>query len=115
MNNMNTRILALITVLMLFPCMCRAQKWSLGTNAVDWLWLGTMNASGSVAVDRHFSVNAEARVNPWTFNSDDPSKQMQDRRQTYSAGFRWWPWYVYSGWWAGLSALFSDAAQGSQP
>lgn len=54
MNDMNTRILALITVLMLFPCMCRAQKWSLGTNAADWLWLGTINASGSVAVDRHF-------------------------------------------------------------
>ena len=72
MNDMNTRILTLITLLMLFPCMCRAQKWSLGTNAVDWLWLGTINASGSVAVDRHFSVNAEVSGNPWTLTTEHP-------------------------------------------
>ena len=46
-----------------FASPCRAQQWAVGTNGADWLLFGTVNASGSVAVARHITVNAEARYN----------------------------------------------------
>ena len=91
---------------------CRAQRWAVGTNAADWLLFGTINAGGSVAVARHVTVNAEARYNPWTFNKGDASTQLQMRQQTYDVGVRWWPWYVYSGWWAGLAVQYSEYNRG---
>ena len=90
----------------------RAQRFSVGTNVADWLSLGTMNASASAAVARHFTLNAEARVNPWTFNTNDSETQLQNRHQTYSIGTRWWPWYVYSGWWVGLAAQYQEYNRG---
>ena len=27
---------------------------------------------------------------------------------TFAAGARWWPWYVFSGWWVGLKGQYSD-------
>lgn len=90
----------------------RAQRFSVGTNVADWLSLGTMNASASAAVARHFTLNAEARVNPWTFNTNDSETQLQNRHQTYSIGMRWWPWYVYSGWWVGLAAQYQEYNRG---
>ena len=89
-----------------------AQRLSVGTNVADWLSLGTLNANASVAVARHFTINAEARVNPWTFNTNDSETQLQNRHQTYSAGMRWWPWYVYSGWWVGLAAQYQEYNRG---
>ena len=89
-----------------------AQRLSVGTNVADWLSLGTVNANASVAVARHFTINAEARVNPWTYNSKDSEAQLQNRHQTYAAGLRWWPWYVYSGWWLGLAAQYQEYNRG---
>ena len=103
-------IFAALTLFAYFPV--RAQRFSVGTNVADWLSLGTMNINASVSVSRHFTVNAEARVNPWTFNANDARTQLQYRHQTYSAGFRWWPWYVYSGWWVGLAAQYQEYNRG---
>jgi predicted RNA-binding Zn-ribbon protein involved in translation (DUF1610 family) len=103
-------IAAIITV-----CSClsaKAQQWSVGTNAVDWLNFGTMNIEASVAVAQHISVNASARYNPWTFNAKDPATQLQNREQTYRAGIRYWPWHVYSGWWIGTSAQYQEYNRG---
>ena len=57
---MNRRII-LIVLLSLAPLLCSAQKWSVATNAADWLAFGTVNANASVAAARHLTVNAEAR------------------------------------------------------
>ena len=89
-----------------------AQRFSVGTNVADWLSLGTMNASASAAVARHVTLNAEARVNPWTFNTNDAETQLQNRHQTYAIGARWWPWYVYSGWWLGAAAQYQEYNRG---
>lgn len=96
----------------LLPAACLAQRWSVSTNAADWLTLGTLNVSGSAAVARHVTVNAEARYNPWTFNGGDAETQLQMRHQTYAAGARWWPWYVYSGWWLGSAAQYMQYNRG---
>ena len=85
----------------------RAQRFSVGTNAVDWASLGTINLDGSVAVSQHASVHAGAEVNPWTFRAGDQATQFQLRHASYWAEGRWWPWYVYSGWWFGGDLRYS--------
>lgn len=86
-------------ILAVMPLLASAQNWSISTNLMDYVSLGTINAEGSVGLDRRISANVSARVNPWTFHKGDPQKQMQNRHQTYTAGIRYWPWHIYSGWW----------------
>ena len=85
----------------------RAQRFTVGTNAVDLLSLGTLNAEASVAVAQHYSVHGGAELNPWTWNRQDPEKQLQQRQNSYWGGVRWWPWHVYSGWWAGMDGRYT--------
>ena len=89
-----------------------AQDWSVATNLVDYVSLGTINAEASVATGRHISINASARVNPWTFHKGDPSKQMQNRHQAYCIGVRYWPWHIYSGWWFSGMAQYQEYNRG---
>ena len=84
-----------------------AQRYSVGTNAVDWIALGTLNAEASAAVSPKVSLHAGAALNPWTFRAGKPESQMQMRHNSYWGGLRWWPWHVYSGWWAGASLRYS--------
>lgn len=83
-----------------------AQHVSLSTNAVQWANLGTVNANVGVSVSRHFSIEAGARYNPFAFHK--PSGLMiQNKQTTAYAGMRWWPWYVFSGWWISGKAQYS--------
>lgn len=102
----------LTSVCLLLACHpSHAQEWSVATNAADWINLGTLNAEGSVATGRHTTLNVSARYNPWTFQ-DREGAQMQNRRQTYAVGVRFWPWYVYSGWWAGAKLQYEEYNRG---
>lgn len=89
-----------------------AQDWSISTNLVDFVSLGTLNIEGSRAVGRHITTNISARVNPWTFHKGDPGKQMQNRHQSYAAGIRYWPWHIYSGWWFSGMAQYQEYNRG---
>ena len=84
-----------------------AQRFAVGTNAVDWISLGTINAEASIAVSQHVSVHVGAELNPWTFKAGDKETQFEARQNSYWAGARWWPWHVYSGWWAGGDLRYS--------
>ena len=66
------RFLIILVLMFLLPFSAGAQRFSVGTNAADWLSLGT----------------------------------------TYSAGVRWWPWYIYSGWWFGLAGQYQEYNRG---
>ena len=76
------KILLLMTFIAVISTTASAQDWSVSTNLFDYVCLGTINVEGSGAVGRLISVNASARVNPWTFHKGDPAKQMQNRQQT---------------------------------
>lgn len=102
----------IILTLLCVSVSASAQKWSVSTNAVEWLNFGTINVQGSVAVARHWTVNAEARYNPWTFNKKDASTQLQNRHQTYAVGVKLWPWYIYSGWWFGGKLQYQEYNRG---
>lgn len=96
-----------IGLLLLAAPSAYAQRFSLGTNGIDWFTFGTLNAEASVAVNQHFSVHVGAELNPWTFGAGDQEKQLQVRQNSYWGGLRWWPWHVYSGWWAGGDLRYS--------
>lgn len=106
------RTLTLLTLLLVFAVSASAQKWSVSTNIMDYVSLGTLNAEGSVATGRHITLNASARVNPWTFFEEDNGRQMQNRHQTYAAGVRYWPWHIYSGWWFSAALQYQEYNRG---
>ncbi len=83
-----------------------------GVNLADFLALGTLNIEAGAEVTSHISLNASARFNPWTFRKGDPDTQAQYRHQTYSAGLRWWPSQVFSGWWLGASGQYRQYNRG---
>lgn len=103
----------IITLLLaVLPVLGRAQNWSVSTNVLDYVSLGTMNAEVSAGVGRRVTIEASARVNPWTFHKGDPSRQMQNRHQTYALGMRYWPWHIYSGWWITADAQYQEYNRG---
>jgi hypothetical protein len=85
---------------------------TVGVNLADILALGTLNIEAGAEVTSHISLNASARFNPWTFREGDPDTQAQYRHQTYSAGLRWWPSQVFSGWWLGASGQYQQYNRG---
>ena len=74
-----------------------AQTWSISINATDYSDLGTLNAEAGYAFGRHWNASAGFRYNPFSFRSD--GEPFHRRRRIFSAGLRYWPWHVYSGWW----------------
>lgn len=101
------RILLLLLLLTGAAAPLRAQRFAVGTNAVDWLSLGTVNLEASTALSQRYSIHIGAELNPWTFHAGDPGKQLQMRQNSYWGGLRLWPWHVYSGWWTGASLRYS--------
>ena len=98
-----------------------AQTWAVAVNTADAAELGTLGIEGSAAVGQHWSIHAGAKVNPWTFGRKDSGNglfneptpdQKQNRKQVYAVGARWWPWNVYSGWWAGVKAQYQEYNHG---
>ena len=105
------------------PYQSRAQQVSISTNLIEWLNLGTINGEFGVSVSRHFSIHASARYNPWTFRKgdvqaryEDPvgdsEKQFENRKQAYGLSVRWWPWYIYSGWWWSVKGQYMEYNRG---
>lgn len=111
---MDTRrlVTALAAFLMVAGIPARAQRFSLGTNAVDLATLGTLNLEASVSGARMLSFHAGAEFNPWAYGEPEDGSRMQIKQLSCWAGLRWWPWHVYSGWWAGTDARWSVYSQG---
>ena len=88
-----------------------AQRWSLSTNAIDYMNFATLNLEGSAAVSQHISLYAGGRYNPWTLN-EGQENQKQNRQRTMYLGFRYWPWHIYSGWWLGAKGQYQEYNHG---
>lgn len=83
---------------MLAPAEASAQQVALGTNAIDYAELGTLNLNCNVSVGRRFTLGANVRYNPWVFKPKT-EQQFNSKVRGGSIDFRYWPWHVYSGWW----------------
>lgn len=89
-----------------------AQKASVSTDLLGYANFITMNVEASCPVARHWSVNAEVRYNPFTFDLGEGREDARNRQQAYAAGVRWWPWNVYSGWWLGGKLRYQEYNSG---
>ena len=83
-----------------------AQQLSFSTNAVDWANLGTANAEAALGLGQHWSVNVSGKYNPFSWGEGE--SRVQSRQRSVSGGFRYWPWNVWSGWWAGADARYQE-------
>ena len=89
-----------------------AQDFSLSTDLLGYVRLGTMNVDASYAVSRRWSIVAGARYNPFTFRKGDIERQFQSRQQSYSIGARLWPWHIWSGWWFAGKLRYQEYNEG---
>lgn len=85
----------------------RAQHMSVSTNVLGWADYGTINLSAEVSLARHFSFEAGGRYNPFSFQRQS-GLTVRNQQKTAYAGVRYWPWYVFSGWWMGIKGQWSE-------
>ena len=100
--------LMIVTLLLLSGSVLHAQKYSLSMNLLECARLGTLNIDASYAIDRHWSLTAGVRYNPFTYHKGDSEKQFQARQQSYAVGARLWPWHIMSGWWFGAKTRWQE-------
>lgn len=110
MKNKTTIILFIASICLFAQASAKAQHFAIQTNVVQWANLGTVNVATGISLSRHFSAEAGFRYNPFTFQK---SSGLTIKNQQISAytGIRYWPWYVFSGWWIsgrGQWEKFSD-------
>lgn len=89
--------LSLLLFLTAWATGARAQELAVSTNVMDYANYGTLNLSASYGVARHWTVDAGVKYNPFAFGEGE-STQLNNQRSV-SAGARFWPWHVFSGWW----------------
>lgn len=86
-------------------------RTAVGVNLGDLLFLGTVNGEAQVSLARNWSLGVGARYNNWTYNNSKDN-QFQERNQSYYISARWWPWYIYSGWWVGSKLQYQEYNRG---
>ena len=107
------KILAVVAALLFsLPQEAEARRFSVSTNIIGYLNLGTMNMEASYGFSRHWSLNAGVKFNPFTFNNPVKDSRMQNRQQSYELGVRLWPWHVFSGWWIAAKAKYQEYNRG---
>ena len=97
-----------VLLLLLIANALKAQKYSISMNLLECARLGTFNIDAAYAIDRHWSLTAGARYNPFTYHKGDPERQFQARQQSYAVGARLWPWHIMSGWWFGAKTRWQE-------
>lgn len=97
-----TTLLVAVALFLLSGRESHAQRFAVSTNTIDWFTFGTFNVDGAVGLNRGFSFHLGVEYNPWTFAKHKEGRQFQLRQATVEGTIRWWPWYVFSGWWVGM-------------
>ena len=87
-----------------------AQTLSISTNIADYMAGGTLNMEASWGFARHWSVSAGGKYNPFAYG--DAERGFQLKQRSFSAGARWWPWHIYSGWWMGARLRYQEFSEG---
>lgn len=99
-----------VLLALLLPAAVSAQEWTVSTNVVDYVNLGTLNIEASWAFHQHWSLNAGAKYNPFSFNND--RGQFQNKQRLFAVGGRWWPWHSLSGWWLAAKVQYQEYSFG---
>ena len=109
---MMRKLLVLILLSSVTSCLAPAfgQRLSVSTNALDYADFGTLNAEVSWSVAQHWGVTAGVRYNPFSYQADGHA--LSARQRAFSAGARYWPWHVYSGWWLAGKLQYQEYNRG---
>lgn len=105
---MKTKVLFILSLTIITLQNIQAQNVSLSTNIVEWANLGTINLDAGCSVHKNISLHAGAKYNPWNFKTQKIGLPLYNHQTSAYAGFRYWPWYVFSGWWFGARVQFTD-------
>lgn len=96
-------IITFISILGVFKLY--GQNYSISTNLVDYLALGTLNLELSYPISRNYSLNLRGEYNPFSFKSS--SSDLRNKHFAISIGGRYWMWHVNSGWFLGSYIAYS--------
>lgn len=88
-----------------------AQNCSVSTNLAGYAWYGTMGVEAGYGVAQHWTLTAGAVYNPFVFKDEEDAVR-QSKQRTVSAGGRYWPWHIFSGWWMGAKAQYQEYNEG---
>lgn len=111
-KEMKKRVI-LILFMALSSAVTYAQRYGAGTNLLGYANFLTLNAELSAALARKWSIALTGKYNPWTFNKDrEATERLQNRQLTFAAGFRYWPWHIYSGWYVGVQGQYTKYSSG---
>lgn len=80
------------------PFGANAQRHALSLNSSS-LPSATLSVEESVALSRHFTIGPSVQFSPFTGRDSSP----WNRQRSLSLGARYYPWNVYSGFWAEAS------------
>ncbi|MCQ2170923.1 MAG: DUF3575 domain-containing protein [Bacteroidales bacterium] len=94
---MNRKALILMGLFLLMAAPVKAQQFSVSTNILDYVNLGTLNLDASYGLDVHWSVGAAVKYNPYT-----------NRQRSGALTARFWPWHVFSGWWVAGAMRYQE-------
>ena len=89
---------------------CFSQEYSVSTNLADYANLGTLNLEASYGVSRKWSLVAAVKYNPFSF--DNQGVPASSKQRSLSAGVRYWPWHIYSGWWMSAAVRYQEYNSG---
>ena len=106
------RFITLLLCLAFLPGKAGAQDLAVSTNVLDYARLGTLNLEASFGVARHWTLNAGAKYNPFSFDKNGGEDQMQLRQRSLSLGTRFWPWHIHSGWWLSAKVQAQEYNEG---
>lgn len=82
---------------------------TISTNLFDWANFGAINIEAGYAVSRYLTVHADLKYNPWEFKSKNPDvSSVHNQQKSAAIGLRYWPWYVFSGWWICGKVQYTD-------
>jgi hypothetical protein len=101
----------LIVAGLLVGVLCQAQRFSLGTNVVDYAHYGTLNLEGMLSVGKQWTLGAGVKYNPFLYRALE-EVPLSARQRLFSLGTRFWPWHVYSGWWLGARGQWMEYNRG---
>lgn len=102
--------LLIIFLLFSFVLPSQSQELALSTNFVDYANFGTLNLEASYGVSKNWSISAGTKYNP--FNYRVKGEVVQNRQRSFSAGVRYWPWHIYSGWWFSAQVRYQEYNNG---
>lgn len=100
----------ILIVALCFAQKSEAQQYSVSTNVFDYIALGTLNAEFGVSASRNYSIHLGVKYNPFHFGKEEKREQL--KHISISAGMRYWPWFINSGWFFSSAVTYCKYSYG---